>query len=405
VANALELAPTTHEAKPASGADKRAPVPGIGGGPRVTAIDLMRGIVMVLMSIDHASEVFNAGRFFGDSAMFFTPGTPIPPAQFMTRWISHLCAPTFVTLAGTALAISTESRLAKGQSARSLDQHILVRGLLLLALEVCWMSWGFMAEWGRFLLQVLYGLGASLVCMVLLRRLSDRTLLVLGIALAFGSELIIGFIAGVGALDKLPVALVIAGGVFYDRKLIIGYPFLPWLAMMCIGWAFGRQLVRWRREGKDESRLGSRSLAIAGVIGLLVFFVLRGINGFGNMRLLREGGDVLQWLHVSKYPPSATYVGLELGIAALALAALMRLGSHVPRVLAPVRLFGQTALFYYLLHVHVLDLVAWISGCRGKLGIASAYIGALGVLVVLYPACAWYRRYKSAHPDGWARWI
>jgi hypothetical protein len=98
-------------------------------------------------------------------------------------------------------------------------------------------------------------------------------------------------------------------------------------------------------------------------------------------------------------------VGLELGIAALVLSALMRLGSRVPPVLAPVHVLGQTALFFYLLHVHVLGLPAWIFGVRGQLGIASAYVGALSVLVFLYPACLWYRRYKSAHPDGWARWI
>jgi hypothetical protein len=137
-----------------------------------------------------------------------------------------------------------------------------------------------------------------------------------------------------------------------------------------------------------------------------VFFaVVRGVNGFGNMQLLRDDGSFVQWLHVSKYPPSATYVGLELGIAALILAALVRLDARTPKVLEPLRLLGQTALFYYLLHIHALKLAAWVTGLHGELGIKSAYLGALGVLIALFPVCAWYRRYKAAHPNGWARWI
>ena len=264
--------------------------------------------------------------------------------------------------------------------------------------------WPFDA-WGRFLFQVLYAIGASLACMPLLRRLGDRAMVAIGLALALGSELLIGGVAAAGLLDRLPIALLLTGGFFFQGKLVVAYPLFPWLGMMCLGWAFGRRMVRWRAEGKGEAKEASRLLAIAGAIGLVLFFALRAANGFGNMRLLRAGGGLVQWLHVSKYPPSATYVGLELGIGAWILAALMRWGSRMPRALEPLRLLGQTALFYYLLHIHVLKLAAWSTGLEGRLGVGSAYLGALGVLVALYPACAWYRRYKAAHPNGWARWI
>lgn len=371
---------------------------------RFAAIDVLRGIVMVLMSIDHASETFNRGRLFTDSIWFYKPGTPLPVLQFMTRWIAHLCAPTFVALAGVALAISTESRRAKGESERSIDVHIGVRGLLIIAFEVAWMSWA-MREWGQFLFQVLYAIGASLVCMVLLRRLKPSVLLALGLLLALGSELLVGILLMKGMLDRLPVALLLAGGFLFDGRLIVAYPVLPWLAMMCLGWAFGQKLVAWRAAGADVPREASRTLAIAGTIGLVVFAVLRGVNGFGNMQLFRDDASIVQWLHVSKYPPSATYTGLELGIAALLLAVLVRFDARTPKLLEPVRLLGQTALFYYLLHIHVLKLAAWATHRHGELGIKSAYLGALGVLIALFPACAWYRRYKAAHPNGWARWI
>jgi uncharacterized membrane protein len=374
---------------------------------RVAAIDILRGLVMVLMALDHASETFNAGRLFGDSTYWYKPGSPLPLDQFLTRWLTHLCAPTFVTLAGVALAISTEGRRRRGQSESQIDRHIVLRGLLLVAFDVVWMSPIMLEAWAQFLFQVLYALGASLVCMALLRRLSDRALAGLGVVLLVGGEILLGAASRSGLARALPVVLTLSPGELFDRRLIVGYPLLPWLALMCLGWAFGRRLVGWRAEGKDAAREGSRLLAIAGAVLLAVFVVLRGLNGFGNMGLLREDGSLAHWLHVSKYPPSLTFVGLEVGVGALLLSGLMALEarSALPRVLEPLRLLGGTALFFYLLHLHVLSLVAILTGTRHALGLGAAYGGALGVVLVLYPLCAWYRRYKTRNPDGWARWI
>src|SRR5688572_33066549 len=115
---------------------------------------------MVLMSIDHASEELNAGRLFTDSAMFYTSGSPLPPAQFLTRWITHLCAPTFVFLAGCSLAISCAARKKRGDSERTIDRHLVIRGALLIVLDVVWMSWVMIGP-GKILLQVLYAIGLS----------------------------------------------------------------------------------------------------------------------------------------------------------------------------------------------------------------------------------------------------
>lgn len=368
----------------------------------MAAIDVLRGFVMVLMSIDHASHTFNHDQFFADSVMSWKVGSLIPTGPFLTRWITHLCAPTFVSLAGTALAISTEGRRARGASEREIDRHILIRGALIVAFELVWMSYG-MRHLGELLCQVLYAIGASLMCMAFLRRLSDRTLLVVGLVLALGSEAFIGLAQMAGVFGTLPVGLLVSGGFFYGGRLIVAYPLLPWLAMMCLGWVLGRRLLAWRTAGEDEIAKASRVLAIVGVAALAVFFVLRGVNGYGNMRLLRDSGDWRQWLHVSKYPPSITYDGLELGIGALMLAGLMRLGT--PRVLEPLRLLGSTALFFYLLHLHLMKLVAWAFGLEGKFGMASAYVGGLAVCVALYPLCARYQRFKAAHPNSLARFV
>jgi len=371
---------------------------------RYPAIDVMRGLVMVLMTIDHASEAMNHGRVFSDSIFFWKPGSPLPAAQFLTRWITHLCAPTFVLLAGTSLAIAVANRRAKGDGERAIDRYILSRGALIVLFEVMWMS-PVMMDPGRVLFQVLYAIGTSLMCMAALRRLSDRWLAVVGIVILLTGEAALGALQALGAERTVPAALLFVPGFFAHRQFIIGYPLLPWLGMMCLGWVLGRRLMVWRAAG-DEQR-APRVLAMLGGLALVAFLVLRGVDGYGNMLLHRDDLSFVQWLHVSKYPPSLTYVTLELGLAALLLAAFFvvtRSGVVAP-VLRPLQLFGQVALFYYLLHIHLLHLAAWALGIREKLGIESAYVGALVTLLVLYPACRWYRGYKARHPLGLARFV
>src|SRR5438034_841477 len=158
---------------------------------RLPALDWLRGIVMILMTVDHASGAFNAGRLMSDSAGMYHPGMPLPAAQFLTRWITHLCAPTFVFLAGTALALSVARRSAAGERPASIDRHIVTRGLFIAALDPLWMSLGFFA-WRMFILQVLYAIGISLVCMAALRRLPRAALVLGGVALIVGVDALVG---------------------------------------------------------------------------------------------------------------------------------------------------------------------------------------------------------------------
>lgn len=367
---------------------------------------------MVLMSIDHASEMFNAGRVFTDSIMFWRPGTPLPLDQFLTRWMTHLCAPTFVFLAGASLAMSTESRIAAGDSPRTVDLHIAKRGLLLLAFEFLWMSWC-MRSPGEFLGQVLYAIGASLLFMVALRRLGDRALFAVGLGWIAAGELVFGVLAMKKLEGTIASGFLVSGGFFAKGRLIVAYPAFGWLAIMCLGWVFGRKLLAWRKGGRDVDRVASRTLAIAGALGLVLFVVLRAVNGYGNMLLLREDGSLAHWLHVSKYPPSATFTGLELGIMALLLAGLFahsakRQGEAFG---GPLLLIGQTALFYYLLHIHVMKLFGVLTGWhdvkadRGTLGLWSAYAFGIAIVALLYPLCAWYRRKKAAHPRSFLQYV
>jgi uncharacterized membrane protein len=378
---------------------------------RLPALDWMRGVVMLLMATDHASGALNAGRLITDATWLYSPGTPLPPAQFITRWMSHLCAPTFVFLAGAALALSTEKRLRQGESAEMVDRHLLIRGLFIALLDPLWMTWAFLP--GSLLLQVMYAIGLSLVCMVFLRRLKTGWLLAssLGIML-FDEALIRMLTAGWHRTPSLWVALLLTGGHFSESWLgrhfdvIVAYPLLPWLAIMVLGWTFGRYLLGIRQpKGLWKAQ---RLLGFSGLGGLSLFLFFRGSNGYGNMGLLREGHSPVQWLHVSKYPPSLTFSALELGLMALCLYGFFRLQEQSGWVAAswnPLLVFGQTALFFYLLHAHLLELGAYVLGLSHKLGLTATFAASTIVAILLYPACWWYRDYKAAHREGWTRYV
>ncbi|EYF07443.1 Hypothetical protein CAP_0196 [Chondromyces apiculatus DSM 436] len=370
---------------------------------RLVPLDWMRGLVMVLMTVDHASGAFNAGKISSDSVASWKVGAALPLDQFLTRWVTHLCAPTFIFLAGAVLALSVERRLAKGEAPGKVDRFIVSRGLFIALLDVVWMSWIF-ARPGVVLFQVLYAIGAGLVCMAALRRLTTPWLVGLSAALMLGGEALAGLslLLG-GGQPTLPGALLITGGRF--PPLVIAYALLPWLSVMMLGWAFGRVLGKKEEAGRGVRP--ARLLAVAGTLALAGFAVVRGLNGYGNMRLLRDDGSLAHWLHVSKYPPSLSYLLLELGVMALALSGFFVLARRVgePRWMRPLAVLGQTALFFYVLHVHALHLAAWALGMSRKAGLGATYLSTLLFVVAVYPACVAYGRYKAAHPEGWTRYL
>jgi uncharacterized membrane protein len=367
---------------------------------RLRALDWLRGLVVMLMAVDHASIIYNAGRVADDGAALHVVGSALPLAQFLTRWITHLCAPGFVFLAGMSIALAGARQRGRAE-ARAFDRHLLARGLVLVALELVYVS----GMNGGLLLQVLYALGVGMIALAFLRHLGPRVLLALALGWLLAGEWVTTRVWDPSAPpDAGSPATALLVGFWRGEAGTIVYPALPWLAMMMLGWVLGEHMVRWHAGRARWSP--ARVLALAGAAGLAVFAVVRGLNGYGNLMLLREDDSLVQWLHVSKYPPSLAFVGLELGLVMAILAVLLRLEPKIPAQLDdPVRLFGQTALFFYLVHWLVLGLPATVFGLFQRGGAAAAYLAAGAALVAMLPLCRWYRRYKQAHPRGWARYI
>lgn len=362
---------------------------------RIRAIDWGRGLVIVLMTVDHAGSKLDAAHMHGDSARGWVPGTALPVGEFLTRWATHLCAPTFVLLAGASLALSAEKR--KGQPGQT--RFIVTRGLLIAALDPLWMSLGF-ATYRMFIFQVLYAIGASMVCMAALRRLSSRTLLVGAVAIQALAELSSRWQPSGEPWHALWVFLLVGGRV---GRAVCAYPLVPWLSIMMIGWVLGRWLLVPR-----SSMARARALAIGGVGLLALFAIVRGVDGYGNWNLHRDSLDVLQWLHVAKYPPSASFTCLELGIGLVILAAFTALDDPAKprRAFALFSLLGATAFFFYLLHVHLLAAAQAIFSIDTQTnGLAKTWLGAAAAIAVLIVPCALYQKYKRAHPDGWTRYV
>ncbi len=421
----------------------------------MAAIDWMRGLVMVLMAIDHASLAFNGGRLGGDSWYAHEAGSALPVAQFFTRWITHLCAPTFIFLAGTALALSFERRRLAGAHDRDLDRHLFKRALVILAFELLW--------WSPFSLQVLFAIAMGLICMIPLRRLSTRTLLIAALSILFLYEATFWGIMHLGGITadmirevtNMPVPdgefdqeamneaaaqvrnlgwMSVFNPFFHPGLLVkigpiplwVQYPFVPWLGMMILGWLLGRYLVQQTLAPTPSPDVASgspieasagaprtsmsveRLLAMSGLVALGLFVLFRAWNGYGNMLLLREDFSLVQWLYVSKYPPSLTFALLELGLMALILSGFFRYQRNLKNPIRnrnPLLVFGQTAFFFYLIHMHILIFSGLALGMFMQQGLGTAYLAALAVLILLYPLCLWFRRFKARRPKGWVRYI
>ena len=367
---------------------------------RIAAIDWMRGFVMIIMVLDHVSMVYNRNDLSTDSTANYILGTPLPAFEFFSRWIRHICAPVFVFLAGTALAISVERKLSRGFDSKGIDKDILIRGAFIALLDPTITSF----FGGKLTFQVLYAIGVAMMCMAFFRRLSTTQLLIIAMAWILGGELVTAqfWFAG-GQEQSILVGLLI--GKYSSADLSISYALVPWLSVMILGWVFGRYILDYG-DGKVTVS-PAKLLFRLGFAALAAFVAIRYFNDYGNMFLLKEDNSWQQWLHVSKYPPSASFIMLELGLMAVILALMIKVEQRIGvRPNGVLLVFGQTSMMFYLVHRILLTGSGTYGGMRDITDLSGTYIITGVLLLALYPFCLWYRGFKAKHPDSiWLKYL
>lgn len=392
--------------------------PGAIASRRLDSVDLLRGIVMILMALDHVRD------YFGAVAVNPTdPATTTVPL-FFTRWITHFCAPTFFLLTGTGAYLSGRRRGAKG-----LSRFLIGRGLWMLLLDTvilrC-LAWQFNFDFRVTLLIVLWALGWSMIALALLVRWRPRVAAIVGIVLVCGHNLLDGVnAAALGALRPVWLILHQPGMLFADGThfVFVSYPLIPWIGVTAIGYALG-QCFEW-----DSARRRSFFLRLG--LGLVAtFLVLRGLNVYGDPARWSTQATttrtLLSFLNVTKYPPSLLFLSMTLGPGLLFLRAV---DGHTPRWLRPAIVFGRVPLFYFALHViliHALVVVAlgmrygaihWaFESSRPDqypfaqppgwpMWLPGVYAIWVGVVVALWPLCRWFARLKATRRDWWLSYL
>jgi len=385
---------------------------------RLVGLDVLRGAVMVLMALDHV-RVFAGVPAGGPTA-----------GVFFTRWVTHFCAPVFVFLAGT-------SAFLYGRRHADLSRHLLVRGALLVVLELTFLrlAWTFNLDVTHAMAGVIWAIGWSMILLAGLARLPRLALLLFGVALVAGHDLLdphLGaWLSGVsedplGGLWKILYLGFFAGPLEFGEggpSLIVLYSLVPWVGVMALGYAFGPVLAL------EPARRKRVYLALGlGAVGL--FLVLRGFELYGDPRPWRAPGPralppLFAFLETSKYPASLQFLLMTLGPALALLPALEAARGAAARALA---LFGRVPLFFYLLHIpliHALSLAVsrvrdgavspWLfeNHPMGNGRAPEGYTWSLPLLYavwavavgLLYLACRWFADLKARRGEGWLRYL
>lgn len=388
-----------------------APAP---GRPRIASLDIIRGVVMVLMALDHV-------RVFAG-----VPAGGPEPALFFTRWITNYCAPAFVFLAGTGIFLHRDTL----RDTAALSKYLLVRGALLVALEmtVSRLSWTFNLDFYNYTeANVIWAIGWSMIALAVLVHLPFRAIAATGLAIVFGHNLLDALPEATRqSLGSSPLLQVLwFGGEFRvfgtGPKLVILYTLIPWIGVMACGYAFGAVM---RLDAARRRRL---CLAI-GLGAVALFAGLRGAGLYGDpwpWRMHDDMAPALAFLATIKYPASLQFLLMTVGPTIAAIPLLEHAHGRVARWLAT---FGRVPLFYYLLHIPFIHAVAvlislvrtpeatwWLfenhplrippapDGYRYSL--PMLYAVTTGVVIALYVPCRWYAALKARRRDTWLSYL
>jgi len=377
---------------------------------RFLPVDVVRGFVMVVMAIDHVRDMLGAARFNP------TDLTQTTPALFFTRWITHLCAPAFILLAGTGAFLSRKPR-------GELSRFLLTRGFWLIVIEltVVKFGWAFNLDPSQTILQVIWAIGWSMIALAGLVWLPLPIVGLFGAAMIASHNLFDGITAGplfrgtppvfVGTLRDCLVSFL------HQFNPPVIYPVIPWIGVIAVGYALGPVLLL-------EPARRRRALIALGAALCVGFLLVRGLNGYGDPQPWAHQRSSLytamSFLNTTKYPPSLDYLLMTLGPILLLLAAAEKLRGPLASALT---VFGRVPFFFYVLHLYLIHAAALALGIWTGIGVeplltdwprfprsfgiplAGVYLAWLLVLAALYPACSWFARLKATRRDWWLGYL
>ena len=381
---------------------------------RIESIDLLRGIVMIIMALDHVRDYFHADAFVFDPTDLSQTSVPL----FFTRWITHYCAPVFIFLAGTS-AFLVGNRKGK----KELSIFLLKRGLWLVFLElvVVNFAWFFNLHFSVFLLGVIWVIGISMILLAAFIHLPWKLILLTGILLVAGHNLFDSFHVEGNNIPAFLWSFLHTFSFFQvgSTLIAVAYPLLAWLGVMLLGYCFGTLY----QPGYDALQR-KKILRYMGLTAITLFVVIRSINLYGDPHHWSSQATpvftMLSFLNVTKYPPSLLYVFMTLGPAILFLS--LAEGS-VAKISRPLVTVGRVPMFYYLLHIYLIHILAVIAVVATGFSASSMFLSTwvtmtpelkgygfnlwvvygvwLFVVLLLFPLCKWYESYRRNHPEKW----
>jgi uncharacterized membrane protein len=386
---------------------------------RIDSIDLLRGLVMIIMALDHTRDFFHKTAWSDDPLNLETT-TPI---LYFTRWVTHLCAPIFVFLAGMGAYFQSQRKTKK-----ELSLFLIKRGLWLLLVEIIIMNFAFSFDvhYSLIALQTIWSIGISMIILGLMVRLPFNVTLITGTIIVLGHNI----------LDYLEAGKTSSPGWWYDlihhpnfyklwdnHNLLILYPFLPWAGLMMMGFCFGKLFLKY--EGSQRKKM----LLLVGLGLLALFAVIRIPELYGDPGGWKQQKNglytFLDIMDVQKYPPSLLYMCATIGIGLLLLAFF---GNKKNGLTKFITVYGRVPFLYYILHFFLIHLVSSIfylarghsfaEGVAPRNGIVPNFIDptegySLGVVYIiwicvvlaLYPVCKWFSEYKQKHRDWWLSYL
>jgi len=385
---------------------------------RIHSIDIVRGIVMIIMALDHVRDLMHI-HSITQSPIDFATTTPL---LFFTRWITHLCAPTFVFLAG----ISAYMSLKNNNNLSETRRNLLKRGLFLLVLEFTIVNFAIFFDIGfhTLLFEVIASTGFGFIILSLLLKLSPKQLAITGLVILFFHNLTPLIPFGETSILKAiftPFFSPTAIPLFAGKTFVMGYPPIPWLGILLIGFSCGPYFER------PQEKMEKLFIKI-GLGALTLFTLMRFINiyGDGSLWSIQKNGifTFMSFMNISKYPPSLLFCLVTLGIMFLLLAFSGLLNDRIKNILS---VYGKVPLFYFIIHFYLIHFVTLLvlslqgfhfsqfefaTGTFGRpkdiesgLPLWAIYLIWLAVVIVLYKPCYWYGHYKATHKNWWLKYI